>query len=210
MDIFDRLLSGTSVIGVCSAEALENLDVRIEAFSVGIAKKPSHYISDAKSVVVVGSCVDFSEDVYKRGLITGGYPGYGKAYQLSKEVKHQLNRLGYKAMIAHELSQKNAAVAAGIGVWGKNSLIINEIFGTRLRFDAVVTDWLPNKYSKRLDTDLCGTCTSCIDACPYQCLEPYKVDAKACFCEYIDKSTRDRVIPMCPVCQRICKYNHGL
>lgn len=210
MDTFDHFTSETTVIGVCPAEELESLDIKIEAFSVGMAKKPSYYLSEAKSVVVVGSCVDFSEDVYKRGLIVNGFPGYGRAFQLSKEVVVHLKRMGFKAKAAHNLSQKNAAVAAGIGVWGKNSLVINEKYGTRLRFDTIVTDWIPEAYPGKIERDLCGKCTDCIDACPYNCLEPYRVNAKACFCEYIDKTNKDKVIPLCPVCQKICKYNCGL
>jgi len=202
--------NGKFIIRFCSCETLNNADIYVKAFNKGYAKKPKDYLESCRTVIVIANPVDFSEDKYCRNIFSLGYPGYGKVYNLSKIIERYLNENGYKAKVAHNISQKSAAVLSGIGVWGKNSLVLNEIYGTHLRLDSVVTDWIPEEYSIPLNIDLCGNCEDCINACPYACLTPYKVNAKKCFNKYIKRSELSIELPMCPVCQIACKYNKNI
>ena len=64
--------------------------------------------------------------------------------------------------------------------------------------------------------DLCGNCTACIDSCPTQALESYKIDAKKCI-SYLTIEYREEFqsssldldgwIYGCDICQEVCPWN---
>ena len=69
------------------------------------------------------------------------------------------------------VSFKHAAVRAGLGTMGKNTLLATEKFGNRLRLGAVLTTAeLPA--GKPLEESLCiEDCRTCVDACPVRALD---------------------------------------
>ena len=69
------------------------------------------------------------------------------------------------------VSLKHAAVRAGIGAMGKNTLLATEKFGNRLRLGAVLTTAeLPA--GKPLDGSLCkDECRICFEVCPVRALD---------------------------------------
>jgi epoxyqueuosine reductase len=75
--------------------------------------------------------------------------------------------------------EKAWAEAAGLGWIGKHSNLVSFEFGSWLLLGEVLT-------TLELDpdepgTDLCGSCTLCIQACPTKAIvEPYMVDATRC------------------------------
>jgi len=75
------------------------------------------------------------------------------------------------------LNLKQQAVMAGLGQWGKNSLVIHPEFGTWLRFMAVKVDAKLTPTGSGIDSHeenpLCEGCTACVDACPVGVLESY-------------------------------------
>ena len=201
----ESFMDNKTIVGYCTTEELNNKDIYVEAYSKGIAKKPKDYILNSKTIIVIGNAIEFSEDTYSRNIFKSTYPGYGRVLDISKQIEKHLKNNGYEAKIAHSISQKSAAVQAGLGVWGKNSLLVNEIFGTHLRLAAVVTNWIPDSYSKPLNIDLCGECEACINR---GCVHPYRVDAKKCAVKYIQKKELSVNIHMCSICQKLCKYNN--
>jgi epoxyqueuosine reductase QueG len=128
---------------------------------------------------------------------------------------------GYSTYRGYPLiSYKMAAQLAGLGVYGKNSLIVTPQFGPWVRFTVLLTtasleEDLPAK------EDLCGKCAKCIKACPLGALTPYKVDPDRCLVgihlndkvneklkELIDKyepSLTSQSHLMCTACQKVCK-----
>lgn len=72
---------------------------------------------------------------------------------------------------AHEfrsvMSHRHAAVRSGLGVFGKNNLVLTKEFGPRQRFCSVLTDaeLVPDPM---IEGDLCRDCNTCRDACPVQ------------------------------------------
>ncbi|HEY5658831.1 MAG TPA: 4Fe-4S binding protein, partial [Myxococcota bacterium] len=69
-----------------------------------------------------------------------------------------------------DLSHRHAGQLAGIGVLGKNSLLLSPEFGPRMRLTSVVTD-AALEPSAPLDVDLCQDCDICLHACPVDALE---------------------------------------
>ncbi len=69
-----------------------------------------------------------------------------------------------------DLSLRHAAVAAGLGVFGRHNLVIHPRFGTRIIFTAVLTQ-LPLDSDPPVENELCNECNLCIEACPAHALD---------------------------------------
>lgn len=69
-----------------------------------------------------------------------------------------------------DVSLRHAAIAAGLGVFGRHNLVIHPRLGSRVLFAAVLTDLdLPS--DPPVTEDLCTECGICVDECPAQALE---------------------------------------
>jgi epoxyqueuosine reductase QueG len=79
-----------------------------------------------------------------------------------------------------EVDHRRAAVEAGIGVYGKNNLLVNEKFGPRLRLATVLTT-AALEPSRKVQKVVCDECGECVKACPANALDvPGKTDKRAC------------------------------
>jgi epoxyqueuosine reductase len=114
------------------------------------------------------------------------------------------------------LLERAFARQAGLGWIAKNTCLINEDSGSWLLLGEVLTnlDLEPNLPPP----DRCGTCTSCLEACPTGALtEPYVLDATRCISYYtievkgsIPQSMRSQMgrhIFGCDICQDVCPWN---
>ena len=114
------------------------------------------------------------------------------------------------------LMEKPLAMQAGLGWQGKHTNLVSRDFGSWLFLGVILTDGLL-KPSPPV-TDLCGTCTACLDICPTKAFPaPYKLDARRCISyltiEYdghIDiefrKAMGNRVFG-CDDCLAVCPWN---
>ena len=99
------------------------------------------------------------------------------ASRLTRDGHPSLPIGGYQPVLMREgeywgmISLKHAAVRAGMGTMGRNSLLINEHFGNRLRLGAILTTaGLPS--GKPLEKSFCPEgCRKCIRSCPVQALD---------------------------------------
>ena len=114
------------------------------------------------------------------------------------------------------IQDKLWAQEAGIGWQGKNTNIITREMGSWIFLGEIVIN-------KELEydqpaIDFCGSCTACIDACPTDALESYKIDATKCL-SYLTIEYWDQSIPKefeskmnnwvfgCDICQDVCPWN---
>lgn len=69
-----------------------------------------------------------------------------------------------------DVSMRHAAVAAGLGNFGRHNLVLHPKFGTRVVFTAVLCDLdLPS--DPPVPEDLCINCNICVENCPAGALE---------------------------------------
>lgn len=79
-----------------------------------------------------------------------------------------------------DVSLRHAAVAAGLGVFGRHNLVINPRFGTRIIFTAVLSE-LALGSDPPVEEELCDQCEQCVDACPVNALDQEgRTDALKC------------------------------
>ncbi len=112
------------------------------------------------------------------------------------------------------ISEKNWAVEAGLGCFGKNGLVHNEE-GSFFVIGTILTDALVDSYDSARISD-CGSCQLCVNNCPAQALNtPYRVDASKCFSYWTVESKNPEnemlekapLIFGCDVCQEVCPKN---
>jgi epoxyqueuosine reductase len=113
--------------------------------------------------------------------------------------------------------ERDLAQRAGLGWFGKNSMLINPGLGSFFFIGSLFTT-LELAADAPFTTDHCGTCTRCMDACPTQAIvAPGVVDAARCV-SYLTIEHRGDISPTlragvgehiygCDVCQDVCPWN---
>lgn len=69
-----------------------------------------------------------------------------------------------------DFSQRHAAVAAGMGTFGRHNLVIHPRFGTRIGLTALIID-LELEPDEKIAGDLCIHCDLCVKNCPGNALD---------------------------------------
>jgi len=197
-------------------------DMRFTMAQPEVSCHPELLLDGARTVVSAALCYWNEGEALPPGH--GRLPRYTwwDAYAALREKLDALGRrLGgeYRVFVdANQHVDREAAVRAGVGFYGKNTMVITRRFGSWVVLGALITR-RELESTAPLDLD-CGSCTLCIDACPTGALDELGVlDATRCLSYWTQsadpfplehrEALGDQVYG-CDICQDVCPWNRGI
>jgi epoxyqueuosine reductase len=238
---------GFHLVGVTSAEPFPEAESRaltwleeqrngemawLSRERMRVASRPRELLPGARSVIALG--VSYRQPENSKATVDA--PAWGRVARYAvgldyhdvlrtrmRELLDRLERfLGQRPrsrifVDSSPLLEREVAARAGLGFFGKNSLLL-AAGGSYYLLGAIVTE-LDLEPDAAVQKD-CGQCRLCIDACPTQALyNGHSVDARRCI-SYLTIELRGP-LPIelrprmgswtfgCDICQEVCPYNRG-
>ena len=186
-----------------------------------------NYFPEAKSVVSVGLNYYSGKDQtslnadYKFSNYAWGDDYHDilkkRLFKLLEWIKQSPEQVkGLVCVDTAPVMEKVWAREAGLGWIGKHTNLITKDYGSWIFLGELILD-IELDYDLLFDEDLCGRCTACIDSCPTDAIDSYKIDAGKCI-SYLTIEHRgdfdslntnlDGWIYGCDVCQEVCPWNN--
>ncbi len=140
--------------------------------------------------------------------------------QISEILNKKLNNFecSYSLDIQPVL-ERDFAYQAGLGWFGKNSMLINRKYGSFTMIGSILTNQ-SIKNENVLEIDHCGSCNACVESCPTNAIDPINrtIIAKDCISTYTIELFKDADPPSgiengnneifgCDICQDVCPWN---
>jgi epoxyqueuosine reductase len=182
---------------------------------------PESLLPDARSVVSAALSYYAPAPEPKPG--EGRLPRYtwsGRYAELRGKLEELGGRLGgsYRVLVdENQHVDREGAARAGVGFYGKNTLLITRRHGSWVVLGTLVTS-VQIERSAPLDLD-CGSCTLCIEACPTGALDdPGVLDSTKCLSYWsqapgpVPVEYREEMgthVYGCDICQDVCPWNRG-
>ena len=197
-------------------------DMRFTMARPEVSCHPESLLPDARTVVAAALC--YYAPAAPPGRGEARLPRYSWNDRYT-ELREKLDALGtrlggsYRVLVdANQHVDREGAARAGVGFYGKNTMLITRRHGSWVVLGTLVTT-AGLEATPPLDAG-CGSCTLCIDACPTDALEEAGVlDATRClsywtqsaapFPEEYREALGDRVYG-CDICQDVCPWNRGV
>ena len=168
--------------------------------------------------------VQLSEPQAGFAFIDSFYTASNAAYFLKKKLASSLEEAGFH-VVECRYPYKHLAVAAGLGVSLRNTLIANEVFGTRMALEIVGVRGVfareisaASLWEHPEQSPVCDSCGACAKVCPQGCFdggfEPTRcvrhMQEQAFFPDEVSAQAMKNNLWGCDICQRVCRFNRDL
>jgi epoxyqueuosine reductase len=142
--------------------------------------------------------------------------------EIGEYLKTQDESLEYKLTLdTHPVLERDLAYRAGLGWFGKNSMLINRHHGSFFIIGSLLLNKQIESKSSVIETDHCGQCSSCVDSCPTKAIDPETrtITAKDCISTFTIEQFKLDSLPSekmdltsgwifgCDICQDVCPWN---
>lgn len=143
--------------------------------------------------------------------------------EIGESLKIDHADLEFKAIIdTQPVLERDLAMRAGVGWFGKNSMLINRQHGSFIIIGSLLLNKkIPGVIDRKPENDHCGQCTRCIDACPTDAIDPVSrtIKARDCISTFTIEQFKLDTIPSekmtlkegtifgCDICQDVCPWN---
>jgi epoxyqueuosine reductase len=198
-------------------------------------RHPSSILPSVKSVIMVAMSYRPGIGSQESGVRSQGSEGTGRVARYARgDDYHDVLRQRLQALLewvqrevpgtqgrgvvdTAPLLERDFARRAGLGWFGKNTMLIHKKLGSYFFLGALLLD-LELPADSPFLANHCGTCTACLDACPTQAfVAPGKLDSRRCI-SYLTIELRGPIdqqlrSPMgdwifgCDICQEVCPWN---
>ncbi len=198
------------------------------AWTDSLRRDPKLSLPDAKTIIVAG--------IYIGGVTLSGWtnPLYGRTSRLYlsdffldvvkpiEPIVDCLKDEGYQAIVCNSSTKKGsvlplklAAIRAGLGWQGKQSLLISKKYGTFLALGGIITN-ADLEHNTKEEPNRCRECDKCLKACPLAALdEPHVLNVKKCMSYLLQVeslpqkavSAMENRVGDCEICQQACPWN---
>ncbi|MCS7280440.1 MAG: hypothetical protein NZ583_02260 [Desulfobacterota bacterium] len=110
----------------------------------------------------------------------------------------------WKRQLGH-ISHKRVGDLAGLGWIGRNNLLVNEKYGSKVRYTTILTN-MPLSSGQRMGFS-CGDCRACVEVCPAGAIkeDPKDFDHLGCYRKITElKNQRNIGQHICGICVEAC------
>jgi epoxyqueuosine reductase len=236
---------GFELVGIAPATASDGFDRLSDWLARGFAgtmeymqrhgearRHPASILPQVRSVMMVAMNyrpANEGQSPIREEANRGRIARYARGKDYHDVLRDRLNRLlawlcqecpdclGRSVVDTAPLLERDFARRAGLGWFGKNTMLLNKRLGSYFFIGALLTN-LELVADPPHTAQHCGTCTACLDACPTQAfVAPGLLDARRCI-SYLTIEHRGEVpgdlrpglgdwLFGCDVCQEVCPWN---
>ncbi len=178
---------------------------------------------DAKSAIMF--CIPYRST---EEIASDGFSEYARIYDYHKYSSSLYERItgnmsektgcSFYGFCDHSpINEKLAAAKCGLGVIGRNSLFIDNVYGSYVFLGSLLT----NAESELESTDIkhCIDCRKCISSCPNNAISEQGIDRYKCLSGISQKKTKTddekallkqhNIVWGCDICQNACPHNEN-
>lgn len=205
-----------------------NLENEFEESEIEKRINPKVYMEDGKTIISIAFPYNTPCE-----YVENGFSIYTKGYDYHRVVKTYLdklctyiNELGGKAVAlvdSNSLPERYIAYLAGIGIIGKNNMVITKKYGSYVFLGEIITDLEidcedAGTFDDVIKYEGCKECKNCIDKCPTKSIMMNRKNPNICSSYITQKKELSKVdyrlmknrIFGCDICQNSCPYNENV
>jgi epoxyqueuosine reductase QueG len=213
-------VSGADLCGIAPVERFKNAPDGFHPFDI---------FPGTKSVITIAKH-EIESTLHSKSAVAYTFATemiLGEIYRITMDMIVKLEHKGYIAIpIPSEpyeywdekemtgkgiMSLKHAAYLSGLGVFGRNTLLMNRKYGNLLRLGAIITDAIIEGDPLDDFSPCDDSCNLCLKSCPVGAIKgDKKVIQKYCRQNSSIVNKKGYNLYVCNICRKVCPYRAGL